>query len=121
AVRLLEPFVVAARWDDASMSLECVSKHRLVGDAFCTGVKACRQLLQGLFPPPRNESPAHGDKFGRTASSLLHDRYRVRRRDVVVGRKIGGRTVRKVIQVLNVVPGVALNESTAHGAQPQPL
>jgi hypothetical protein len=38
----------------------------------------------------------------------------ISRRNVVVGLQITGRAVREVIQILNVVPSVALNEAAAH-------
>ena len=52
AVRPLERFVIAACRDDASMALECVPEHRLVGNAFGARVEARWQVLHGLFPPP---------------------------------------------------------------------
>jgi len=44
----------------ASMA-EGISEHGLIGNALGARVEACRQLLEGLFPPPRNEAPAHRD------------------------------------------------------------
>jgi len=43
------PFVIAARRNDASVALENVAEHRLVDDALGAGIEASRQLLQWLF------------------------------------------------------------------------
>src|SRR5258708_7541205 len=59
AIWPLEPFVIAACWDDAPMACERVTEHRLIGDSLGSVVEACRDLLQGLLPPPRNDAPAH--------------------------------------------------------------
>jgi hypothetical protein len=59
AVRHLEPLVVAACQDDAPITPEGVTEHRLVGNGLRSRVEAGRQLLQGLFPPPWYKGPAH--------------------------------------------------------------
>src|SRR5215468_10617494 len=90
-VRLLEPFVLAARRNDAPMAPEGITEHGFGGDRLRPRIEACRQLLQRLFPPPWNEAPAHGDEFGCGACGRPHDIDRVRRRNVVVGLEILGR------------------------------
>src|SRR5258708_37771216 len=102
------------------MALERVAEHRLIGNALGPRVEACRQLLQRLFPPPWNETPAHRYQLGGAVSGWPHDPYRVRRCDVVVGLQIAGRPVREFVQVLNFVPGVALDKSPAHASTHQP-
>jgi hypothetical protein len=49
-----------------------------------------------------------------TAGCLPYDMDGVCRRDVVVGLQIPSRTIGKVVQILDVIPGVTLNESSAH-------
>jgi len=66
AVRPLERFVIAACRDDASMALECVPEHRLVGNAFGARVEARWQASRAFSTT--NEAPAHGDEFGGAAS-----------------------------------------------------
>src|SRR5258708_29041345 len=83
--RLCEPLVIAARRHDAAMPLGRVPEHGLIGNALGARVEACRQLLQGLFPPPWNEPPAHRDEFGGVAGGQLHDIDRISGRNVVVG------------------------------------
>jgi hypothetical protein len=71
-------------------------------------------LLQGLLPPPRNEPPAHREEFGGAAGGRRHDLDGVRRRDIVVGLQIAGRAVREIVQILDIIPRVALDKSPAH-------
>src|SRR6267378_4996546 len=96
------------------MARERIPEHRLVGNSLRSCVEARRQLLQGLLPPPWNEPPAHRDELDPASGCGSHDFYRVGRGDVVVGLQIASRAVREFVQVLNVVPGVTLNESPAH-------
>src|SRR5258705_10658346 len=98
------------------MSFERVEKHGLVGDSLRSRVEAGRQLLQGLVPPPWNEPPAHRDEFSGAASAQLYDIDGIGGRNVVVGLQIRGRAVREIVQVLNVVPSVALDKSAAHSS-----
>jgi hypothetical protein len=65
-----------------------------------------------------DEPPAHGDQLSGAVGSWPNNFHRVRRGNVVMGCRIPRRTVRKVIQVLDVVPGVALNEASAHCINP---
>jgi len=90
----------------ASMA-EGISEHGLIGNALGACVEACRQLLEGLFPPPRNKPPAHRYQLGRAVGGWPHDLYRVSRRNVVVGLQIPSGAVREFVQILNVVPSVA--------------
>jgi hypothetical protein len=71
-------------------------------------------MLQGFFPPPWNEARAHGDQLARTFCRWPNDINRGRRRDVVVRLQGTGGAVREFLQVLNVAPGVALDEAPAH-------
>src|SRR5258707_7750068 len=59
AIRPFKPLIIAAGRNDAPMALERVPEHGLIGNTLGARVEACRQLLQGLFPPPWNEPPAH--------------------------------------------------------------
>jgi hypothetical protein len=97
----------------ASMA-EGISEHGLIGNALGARVEACRQLLEGLFPPPRNKPPAHRYQLGRAVGGWPHDLYRVSRRNIVVGLQIASGAVREFVQILNVVPSVTLNKAPAH-------
>ncbi len=52
------------------------------------------------------------------AGSQLHNIDRIGGRNVVVGPQIAGRAVREFVQVLDFVPRVALDESSAHAISP---
>src|SRR5258708_36938607 len=96
------------------MALERVAEHRLIGNALGPRVEACRQLLQRLFPPPWNETPAHRYQLGGAVSGWPHNPYRVRRCDVVVGLQISGRPPPGFGPALKFVPGVAPAKSPHH-------
>src|SRR5258708_21882568 len=68
AIRPFKPLIIAAGRNDAPMALERVPEHGLIGNALGARVEACRQLLQGLFPPPWNEPPAHRRLDGSSSS-----------------------------------------------------
>src|SRR5260370_29128213 len=114
AVRPFEPLVIAAGWNGAPMACERIPEHGLVGDSLRPRVETGGQLLQGLFPPPRNEPPAHRDEFTGAPGSQLHDIDRISGRNVVVGLQIARRAVREGGKVLTVVPEVASDESRPH-------
>ncbi len=78
---------------------EGISEHGLIGNALGARVEACRQLLEGLFPPPRNKPPAHRYQLGRAVGGWPHDLYRVSRRNVVVGLQIPSGAVREFVQI----------------------
>jgi hypothetical protein len=78
---------------------EGISEHGLIGNALGAR-EACRQLLEGLFPPPRNKPPAHRYQLGRAVGGWPHDLYRVSRRNVVVGLQIASGAVREFVQIL---------------------
>src|SRR5260370_24134449 len=96
------------------MARERIPEHRLVGNSLRSCVEARRQLLQGLFPPPWNEPPAHRDELDPASGYGSHDFYRVGRGDVVVSLQIARRAVREFVQILDVIPRVALDKSPAH-------
>jgi len=67
---------------------ERIPEHGLVGDAFRSRIEGRRQLLQELFPPVRNETPAHRHQFRGVTIGELDDIDGVRRSDVAVGLQI---------------------------------
>ena len=113
AIRSLDPFVIAARRNDAAVALEDIAGHWFVGDAFRASVEGRRQLLQRLFPSVRNETPAHWHQFRGATIGELHDINGIGWSDVVVRLQIAS-GAREAVQVVDFAPRVALGEATAH-------
>src|SRR5215468_6959884 len=89
---------------------ESATEHWLVGDAPCSGIEACGQLFERLFPPPWNEARAHRHQFDGATGDRPHHIDRISRRNVVVRLQIASKAVRESVQVPHFVPRIVLDE-----------
>ena len=69
-----------------------------------------------MFSPVRSRCTATlaGLRTLIQAGGWSHNFYRIGRGDVVVGLQIASGAVRKVVQILDFIPRVALDKSSAH-------
>src|ERR1700730_108803 len=116
AIRSLTPFVIAARRNDAAVALEGIAEHWFVGDAFRASVEGRRQLLQRLFAPVRNETPAHWHQFRGTTIGELHDISGIGWSDVVVGLQISS-GAREAVEIVDFASSITLSKSSTRDVQ----
>jgi hypothetical protein len=106
------PFIIAGRWHDAAGAFKGRAKRRLLCDRLSPCVERRRNFLGSLFPPTRNESPAHRDKLW-TGSRQSHHIDRRCRGDIIAGAQVS-RRLGKPIKLDQFAPCVALGEASAH-------
>src|ERR1700730_10440380 len=119
AVEPRDSLIIAVRRHDAPAAPERVAKHGFAGNALRWRVEGRRQLFQGLFPPVRNETPAHWRQFRGATIGELHDIDRIGWSDVVVRLQISS-GAREVVEIMDFAPRVALGETSAHGRRLAP-
>src|SRR5208283_1550900 len=83
------PLIEAARRDDAATVFVGAAKHRSFGEGLGARIESRRKLAEGLSPPRRHKSPAHGHKL-IASRARANDLDRRRRRDVEARREIPG-------------------------------
>lgn len=112
------PLVIARGRDQASRSLECGTKHRLLGYRLGSRVERGRRFLSHLFPPGWHQPPPHRHQL-TLGVALDHRVDRGSGADVVARLQIASGQFRRgqPVKLVNLAPGQSVSETSAHACK----